>query len=147
MENSEIIASLPYTEPFLFVDSLQKINSEGVEGGFTFREDLPFYRGHFKGQPITPGVLLTECCAQIGLACLGIYLGSIEGRDSGSFALSSSEMEFYLPVYPGERVNVRSQKVYFRFNKLKCSVRMYNHAKQLVCKGEIAGMLLRGKHE
>lgn len=147
MKKSEILALLPYTAPFLFVESLQKIGSEGVEGSYTFREDLSFYRGHFKERPITPGVLLTECCAQIGLVCLGIYLGSIEGRESGTFALSSSEMEFYLPVYPGERVIVHSSKEYFRFNKLKCAVRMYNHSKQLVCKGLIAGMLIPRQDE
>jgi 3-hydroxyacyl-[acyl-carrier-protein] dehydratase len=141
MKASEILARLPYARPFLFVDAVREIDEEGVEGTFTFREDLPFFRGHFRDFPVTPGVLLTECCAQIGLACLAIYLGSIEGREPGAFALSSSDMEFYIPVYPGEKVTVRSRKEYFRFNKLKCEVRMYNNARQLVCKGVLAGML------
>jgi 3-hydroxyacyl-[acyl-carrier-protein] dehydratase len=56
-------------------------------------------------------------------------------------------MQFFLPVYPGELVRVRSQKHYFRFNKLKCGVRMYNEQQQLVCKGILAGMLITGGDE
>ena len=142
MEFQEIIEQLPYAEPFLFVDSLTHIDEEGVTGNYTFSEDLSFYQGHFKSFPVTPGVLLTECCAQIGLVCLGIYLINREGDiNKAQVALSSSSMEFLLPVYPGEKVTVRSEKVYFRFQKLKCKVYLYNEKEQLVCKGEIAGML------
>ena len=74
MTNQEIISKLPYSEPFLFVDELLSINENGVEGTFTFDENLDFYKGHFKEKPITPGVILTEVMAQIGLVCLGIYL-------------------------------------------------------------------------
>ncbi len=143
MEMANIIAQLPYSEPFLFVGSLESVDEEGVEGSFTFREDHPFYRGHFKGRPVTPGVLLTECCAQVGLACLGIYLTAGQEEKGALFVLSSSEMEFYVPVYPGEKVRVRSNLHYFRFGKLKCGVRMYNAKDQLVCKGVLAGMQLK----
>ncbi|WP_297794810.1 hydroxymyristoyl-ACP dehydratase [uncultured Eudoraea sp.] len=144
MDYNHIIEKLPYSKPFLFVDSLTHVDSNGVQGSFCFHKELDFYRGHFKNQPITPGVILTECCAQIGLVCLGIYLLSetpdikINDLDVG---FSSSEMEFYLSVYPGEKVSVFSEKIYFRFNKLKCKVKMYNAAEKLVCKGELAGMI------
>lgn len=142
-----IIAQLPYGDPFLFVDTLDRLDEEGVDGSYTFREESHFYQGHFKDHPVTPGVLLTECCAQIGLVCLGIYLAGMQGIKKASFAMSSSEMQFFLPVYPGELVRVRSQKHYFRFNKLKCGVRMYNEQQQLVCKGILAGMLITGGDE
>ena len=142
MKFQEIIDQLPYSEPFLFVDKLSHLDEDGVVGSYTFSEDLDFYQGHFKSLPITPGVLLTECCAQIGLVCLGIHLISKESGMSGAqLALSSSNMEFLLPVFPGETVTVRSEKLYFRFQKLKCRVYLYNEKEQLVCKGEIAGML------
>ena len=142
MEFQEIIDQLPYSEPFLFVDGLTHIDEDGVHGNYTFSRDLSFYRGHFKSFPVTPGVLLTECCAQIGLVCLGIYLLNKDKYNSGAqVALSSSAMEFLLPVYPGEMVTVKSEKIYFRFQKLKCRVYLYNEKEQLVCKGEIAGML------
>ncbi len=147
MKYKDILEQLPYQKPFLFVDSLEKVDEDGAEGSFTFRSDLPFYQGHFKDNPITPGVLLTECCAQIGLVCLGIYLIRSLETTGKAFALSSSEMQFFIPVYPGETVKVRSQLHYFRFNKLKCGVRMYNARNAVVCKGILAGMLIPEDHE
>ena len=144
MDINKIIEKLPYSKPFLFVDSLSNIDENGATGSFCFRKDLEFYEGHFKQRPVTPGVILTECCAQIGLVCLGIFLLSEQQDthlDNLAVAFSSSEMEFYLQVYPGETVFVSSEKLYFRFNKLKCKVKMYNASKELVCRGELAGMI------
>ncbi len=143
MNNKEILALLPYDEPFLFVDDLQEINNEGAKGSFHFKEQLDFYKGHFKDNPVTPGVILTECCAQIGLVCLGIYLIGDEDYDTSNIliGMSSSEMEFLQPVFPGEKVTVISKRIYYRFNKLKCEVKMYNEMNVIVCKGTLSGML------
>lgn len=137
-----IVAKLPYSTPFLFVDELVSISEDGADGYFTFDSGLDLYRGHFKDNPITPGVILTECCAQIGLVSLGIYLLNRENLDTGlKIGMSSSQMEFLKPVLPNERVRVVSKKIYFRFQKLKCEVKMYDTRGDLVCKGEIAGMI------
>lgn len=143
MTQQEILRQLPYEEPFLFVDDLLEVTEDGSKGSFTFDKSLDFYRGHFKGSPVTPGVILTECCAQIGLVCLGIYLMRGEELEKPNIliGMSSSEMEFLKPVFPGEKVTVVSKKIYFRFQKLKCEVQMYNANKDLVCKGTVSGML------
>ncbi|MEZ4971205.1 MAG: hydroxymyristoyl-ACP dehydratase [Flavobacteriaceae bacterium] len=140
---NDIIKKLPYKDPFLFVDRINMVNNNAIEGCYTFKEEEFFYRGHFKGQPVTPGVILTECCAQIGLVCLGVYLLHKEEMETAGFqvALSGSEMQFFLPVLPLEMVTVKSNKLFFRFNKLKCEVRMYNQKAQLVCKGVLSGMI------
>ena len=138
-----ILEALPYAEPFLFVDGISRLDAEGVEGYYRFRAERDCYRGHFPGAPVTPGVLLTECCAQIGLVCLGIYLlGEAAMPDSGqaSIALAETNMQFLQPVPPGEEVRVRGEKIYFRFNKLKAAVYLYREDGVLACKGEIAGM-------
>lgn len=145
MKHQEIIDLLPYSDPFLFVDELVELNEDRVVGTFTFSPDLDFYQGHFKDFPVTPGVILTECCAQIGLVCLGIFLlenyWEKEQNPKMGIGLSSTEMDFYHPVPPGEKVTVTSDKIYFRFHKLKCRVKMYNSSGQLVCKGIMAGMV------
>jgi 3-hydroxyacyl-[acyl-carrier-protein] dehydratase len=74
MNKEEIIAKLPYSKPFLFVDELISISENGVEGTYFFSPELDFYKGHFVNNPVTPGVILTEAMAQIGVVCLGIYL-------------------------------------------------------------------------
>ena len=142
MNSKEIITYLPYEQPFLFVDGLTEISEQGITGHFTFDKENFFYRGHFKDNPITPGVILTETMAQIGVVCLGIYLMRNElSKAVPKIALSSHQVDFYLPVLPGEKVTVVSEKQYFRFNKLKCIVKLYNEKEVLVCRGEIAGMM------
>lgn len=140
MNKQEILSKLPYTKPFLFVDEIITINKNGVEGTFVFDENLEFYKGHFKDNPVTPGVILTETMAQIGLVCLGIYLNN--GKNIKNIAFTSSEVEFLKPVYPNEMVTVFSEKIYYRFGKLKCKVRMLNGNNEEVCTGTLAGMIL-----
>ena len=140
MTKAEIITKLPYSKPFLFVDEILAINENGVEGTFTFDSKLDFYKGHFKNNPVTPGVILTETMAQIGLVCLGIYLN--EGKEIQNIGFTSSEVEFLKPVYPNEKVTVISEKIYYRFGKLKCKVKMLNEKKEEVCSGTLAGMIM-----
>jgi 3-hydroxyacyl-[acyl-carrier-protein] dehydratase len=143
MTTEQIIALLPYQQPFLFVDTLDDVSENEAIGSYTFKEDEYFYKGHFKNNPITPGVILTEVMAQIGVVCLGIYLirEKIVKSELPKIALVSNEINFFLPVYPKEKVTVVSEKVYFRFNKLKCNVKLLNDKKELVCRGLISGMI------
>ncbi|MCG9972352.1 hydroxymyristoyl-ACP dehydratase [Gramella sp. YB25] len=144
VDQKSIISQLPYSQPFLFVDEILEIDENSVTGEYTFSAGQEFYKGHFKDSPITPGVILTECMAQIGVVCLGIFLLKKSDSDSENpkIALSSSEVEYFKPVYPGETVKVISEKIYFRFNKLKCKVEMFSSKGELICKGTIAGMML-----
>lgn len=142
MKNQDIIDKLPYSKPFLFVDEIISISENGVEGTYYFNESLDFYKGHFLSTPVTPGVILTEVMAQIGLVCLGIFILNKEFEKSTSIALTSIEIDFLKPVYPNEKVVVISEKIYFRFGKLKCKVSMKNQLGIEVCSGTIAGMIV-----
>ena len=127
------------------ITGLGVVAPNGVAGNYTSKEDAFFYEGHFKGNPITPGVILTETMAQIGVVCLGIYLlkDEIFKTDKNPLiALTSNQVDFYLPVLPNEKVTVISEKQYFRFNKLKCAVKMINEKNELVCRGTISGMII-----
>lgn len=142
MKKEEIISKLPYSKPFLFVDEIIRIDENGVEGCYTFDENLDFYKGHFKDNPITPGVILTEVMAQIGVVCLGIFLLNDTISKKTSIALTSTTIDYLKVVFPNEKVTVVSEKIYFRFGKLKCKVMMKNEKEEVVCKGEIAGMII-----
>lgn len=143
MNLTDIIKQLPYSEPFLFVDELLHADENGVTGTYTFKENLDFYKGHFKGNPVTPGVILTETMAQIGMVCLGIFLLGNELGENTVIAFTSADMEFLKPVYPNEKVTVTSEKLFFRFGKLKCNAVMKNEAGQEVCRGVLAGMITK----
>ncbi len=124
----------------MFVDKITYVSKEEIEGHYTFKKDEYFYLGHFNDNPITPGVILTEVMAQIGLVCLGIYLFDDELKKP-QIALTSNQIDFFLSVKPEEQVRVVSKKIYFRFNKLKCKVQMFNNNDELVSRGTISGML------
>jgi 3-hydroxyacyl-[acyl-carrier-protein] dehydratase len=147
MTGTEILKLLPYTAPFLFVDELTEVNEQYIKGNYTYRKDEFFYKGHFKDNPVTPGVILTETMAQIGLVCFGIYLLNNKPYDGAmpAIALSSVAVDFLLPVLPGEKVTVTAAKKYFRFNKLKCHVQMRNSNGIEVCEGVIAGIIKNSK--
>lgn len=145
MKSSEIISKLPYQDPFLFVKTIDEVDENSIKGNYTFKSSSYFYQGHFKNNPITPGVILTECAAQIGLASLGLYLLSQQGNtdfQQVKIAMTSTNVEFLKPVLPDENVRVEAKKMYFRFNKLKSAVKMFNRSGEVVLQGEIAGVLL-----
>ncbi len=142
MLQEEIIKKLPYDAPFLFVDNIIHVSEDCIKGDYTLKQSEYFYKGHFRDNPITPGVILTEIMAQIGVACLGIFLfrNELDNQTIG-VAMSNTNIDFYKPVLPGEKVFVVSEKEYFRFNKLKCKVSMYNEKDVVVAKGTISGMV------
>lgn len=142
-----ILQQLPYRVPFRFVDEILEVDKDHIHGSFHLHPESDFYKGHFKNYPITPGVILTEIAAQIGLVCLGIFLN--EGKNEEPtfpFVLTSTHIEFYKPVYPDETVWVESEKVYYRFGKLKCNVKMKNRKGETVCDGTIAGIQIKENH-
>ena len=97
MKKENVIKLLPYQTPFLFVEELTYISKNRSEGYYTFKQDEYFYKGHFKDKPITPGAILTEVMAQIGLVCLGIYLlkKEISKTKKPEIALTSNEIDFF----------------------------------------------------
>lgn len=146
--HNDILNYLPYKSSFLFVDNITAINSDGVTGDYRLKPDAFFYEDHFVGNPVTPGVIITEIMAQIGLVVLGIHLmvsGQHEEQvlmDAGSFPLlTSTNVDFFKMVLPAEKVVVTSQKQYFRFGKLKCAVEMHNDLGELVAKGIFSGII------
>ena len=145
---NDILKYLPYKSSFLFVDHISALTDEGVTGDYTLKRDEFFYEDHFPGNPVTPGVILTEIMAQIGLVVLGIHLvkngGDKDGfvMDETSFPLlTSTEVSFFKMVLPEEKVIVSSRKQYFRFGKLKCMVEMHNTSSELVAKGTFSGII------
>jgi len=143
---SKIISILPYDKPFLFVDEIIEIRDGFIKGHYTFPKDAEFYKGHFKDKPVTPGVLITECAAQIALACYGIFKMKDENLKV-NIAMTSSEMEFLKLSYPEEKLTVVGEEIYFRFQKLKMAVKIYNPNQTLIAKGQLAGMIINSKFE
>lgn len=118
---ARILGMIPQAPPFRFVDSIDLLSDTSVAGSYRFRVDDWFYAGHFPGNPVTPGVILIECMAQIGVVALGLYLQEKSGRPNNRIITLFTEAEaaFYTPVMPGAKVRVIGNLVYFRHAKIK----------------------------
>lgn len=137
----EVLSKIPQQKPFRFVDEILELSDSHTIGKYTFNEDEYFYQGHFPGNPVTPGVILIETMAQIGLVALGIYLHMIEDGTNNIITLfAESEVEFSYPVLPGSTVVVRSEKMFYRRKKLKAQVEMKLETGELVARGVLSGV-------
>jgi 3-hydroxyacyl-[acyl-carrier-protein] dehydratase len=99
-----IACGLPHRPPFVFVDGVVKIEP-GVRAvcAKTFHADEPFFAGHFPGNPLVPGVILTEAMAQTA--------GLAAGQPGRSFHLSAIKMmKFIRPVLPGQPLLFTAEK-------------------------------------
>ncbi len=105
-QNTDPIAcGLPHRDPFVFIDRvIERVPDERAVCAKTFPETEPFFRGHFPGDPLVPGVILTEALAQTA--------GIAAGREGQSLRLSAiRQMKFPRAVRPGEEIALRAEKM------------------------------------
>ena len=143
----EVLQLVPQQKPFRFIDEIISLDDERIVGAYRFREDEYFYHGHFPGNPITPGVILIETMAQVGVVAFGIYLLSRQRNMRPAqmdmplnlFSVADG-VEFKQIVAPGQRVIIKAKKVYFRNNIIKANVFMERENGEIVCLGNLSGM-------
>ncbi len=101
---------LPHRPPFVFVRELIDCEpGQSVEARTVFDADDPMFGGHFPGNPIVPGVILTEALAQTaGIAAASGYPETARPL----FLLSAIRtMKFLQAVRPGERIDLHAEKI------------------------------------
>jgi len=144
MTPEAVLAAVPQQEPFRFIDEILELGDDHIVAATTFRPDAEFYRGHFPGNPITPGVILIEAMAQAGVVALGIHLLERElgAEESAKYTtlFTDAEVEFSGVVEPGTRVVTTGRRVFFRRRKLRAAVEMKREDGTLVCSGTLSGM-------
>jgi len=141
----DVLSLVPQQKPFRFIDDIMAMDEGHIIGTYRFRHDEYFYKGHFPGQPVTPGVILIETMAQTGVVAFGIYQLMRQGMSFDQikrlvtlFAMVD-DCEFNGIVSPGERVIIKGEKIYLRRGNLKTKVSMERQNGESVCYGILTG--------
>lgn len=98
---------IPHRPPFLFVDEIVSEGPGTLTARRRWRPDEDFYRGHYPGSPITPGVLLCEAVFQTGaLYVAKKWQAEHPGEKPAGLPLLAkvSDVRFRNPVYPGDTI-------------------------------------------
>jgi 3-hydroxyacyl-[acyl-carrier-protein] dehydratase len=139
----QVLDLIPQQDPFRFIDDILELDDDHIVGTYRFRPGADFYRGHFPGRPVTPGVILVESIAQVGIVALGIYLLARESEEDTTTMTSlftDLNVEFAGIVNPGDRVTITAEKVFFRRRKLRSKAEMKLDDGTIVCSGIVSGM-------
>ena len=116
MDINSVMNVLPHRYPFLLVDKIIGIDKE--EGRIIGLKNVtinePFFKGHFPGFPIMPGVLIVEAMAQTGGMLL---MNEIEGDGSRlAVFMGIRDAKFRKPVVPGDTMEIEVSRTGKRFN-------------------------------
>ena len=104
---------LPHREPFLFVDRVTELEVEKrVVAELHLQPSGPHFQGHFPGNPVMPGVLISEALAQTA----GLLLALTEeqaGRNAhgNMFYLAKADMKWMAPAHPGDTLVLEAKHV------------------------------------
>jgi 3-hydroxyacyl-[acyl-carrier-protein] dehydratase len=100
-----IAYGLPHREPFIFVGAVRAVvPGESAVCEKTFAPEEPFFRGHFPGDPLVPGVIIAEALAQTA--------GIAAGQEGRGFRLTAIKgLKFFRAVRPGEMLVLNAWKI------------------------------------
>jgi 3-hydroxymyristoyl/3-hydroxydecanoyl-(acyl carrier protein) dehydratase len=105
----ELMRLLPHRPPFFFLKRLREWTL-GVRAlaDVEFDGSEEFLRGHFPGNPVVPGVILVEACAQAAGLALATRTDSIPTATRPPSLAKIITMKFRAPVRPRERLEVEA---------------------------------------
>ena len=104
MSRRQIYDAIPHREPFLLVDEIVDWTDSQIVCTKVFSGEEEFFRGHYPGFPLVPGVLLCEAAMQCGAILLSRHLAEAEGMVP--VATRINDVRFKRMVRPGETIRM-----------------------------------------
>ena len=102
LDREMIMKILPHRPPFLFVDKILSLEvGKRAIGVKNLTMDDYFFKGHFPGRPVMPGVLIIEAMAQVGGVMM---LSPEENRGKLAYFLAADNIKFRKTVLPGDEL-------------------------------------------
>ncbi len=106
MNQELILQSIPHRAPFLFVDEVVELTADTIVATHRPGPDTPYFRGHFPGKPVMPGVLICEACFQAGAILVAKRLGDGTPESGMPVVTRIGEAKFKRMVRPGDTLRV-----------------------------------------
>ena len=99
LNKEEIKKIIPQREPFLMIDEVEEyVPGESCTAYKKVREEEYYFKGHFPGNPIMPGVLIVESLAQTGAVAI---LSMEENKGKNALFGGIDKLRFKKQVVPG----------------------------------------------
>ncbi len=139
---AEIRKLIPHREPFLFLDKLINIEKlKKATGIKTYSGNEDFFKGHFPGQPVVPGVILVEMMAQTAAALIAYSIRK-ETFDKIVYLMNIESTKFRKPVFPNTQIftNVnalRSKGRVWRFEGTS-----FDTSNDIICEAKWSAMIM-----
>jgi 3-hydroxyacyl-[acyl-carrier-protein] dehydratase len=105
----QILKAIPHRPPFLFVDKVVELTETKIKATKEISHDEPFFRGHYPGNPIMPGVLICESIFQTGAILLSSIIGYI--GDGIPVLTRINNAKFKNMVKPGDLLDIEAELV------------------------------------
>lgn len=127
MNKDEIKKVIPHREPMLMIDEIIEMDpGQSIKASLYLDPQLEYFKGHFPGAPVMPGVLTVESMAQTADVLL---LSSEKYAGTIPYFIGIDQVKFKRKIEPGDTITIEAKvsKVNEAKAVVTCEAVVYNN--------------------